>query len=79
MMDHGPNGGMLAAPLLITILLIALIAIWPTVRILHKAGYSGWWSLIAFVPLVNLVMLYIFAFAASWPNLIGRQDVRQFD
>jgi uncharacterized membrane protein YhaH (DUF805 family) len=56
-----------------------LVLVWPTVRILHKAGYSGWWCLLGFVPAVNLVMLYIFAFAADWPNLVGKGDVRQFD
>jgi uncharacterized membrane protein YhaH (DUF805 family) len=73
------SGGMLAGPILLIILLVALVAIWPTVRILHKAGYSGWWCLLAFVPVVNLVMLYIFAFAADWPNLVGKQEVHQFD
>ena len=56
-----------------------LVLLWPTVRILRKAGYSGWWCLLSFVPLVNLVMLYIFAFGADWPNLTGRRDIRTFD
>jgi uncharacterized membrane protein YhaH (DUF805 family) len=73
------DGGMLAGPVLLVILLVALVAIWPTVRILHKAGYSGWWCLLTFVPVVNLIMLYIFAFTAEWPNLVGKRDVHQFD
>jgi len=40
----------------------------PIVKILHKAGYSGWWCLIVFVPLVNIIMFYVFAFA-NWPAL----------
>lgn len=38
------------------------------VRILHNAGYSGWWVLLAFVPLVNIIMIWVFAFA-DWPVL----------
>jgi uncharacterized membrane protein YhaH (DUF805 family) len=79
-MMNGGYGGhpMLGAPGLVVILLVVLILIWPSVRILHKAGYSGWWCLLAFVPLVNLVMLYIFAFGAEWPSQ-RRHEVRQFD
>jgi uncharacterized membrane protein YhaH (DUF805 family) len=43
----------------------------PIVKILRKAGYSGWWCLIVFVPLVNIIMFYVFAFA-DWPALRGR-------
>ncbi len=35
-------------------------------RILNRAGYSRWWLLTAVVPLVNLIMLWVFAFAV-WP------------
>ena len=35
-------------------------------RILNRAGYSRWWLLTAIVPLLNLIMLWVFAFA-SWP------------
>lgn len=37
-------------------------------RILNKAGYSAWWVLIALVPLVNVVMFFVFAFS-DWPAL----------
>ena len=52
-----------------------LIFIWPSVRILHKAGYSGWWLLIAFIPLGNVIMLWVFAYA-DWPALRGAARVR---
>jgi uncharacterized membrane protein YhaH (DUF805 family) len=38
------------------------------VRILHRAGYSGWWSLLAFIPIVNVIALWYFA-KARWPAL----------
>jgi len=36
------------------------------VKIISKAGYSGWFVLTAFVPILNIVMFIIFAFA-KWP------------
>jgi hypothetical protein len=44
--------------------LIYLIPIW---KIVSKAGYSGFWSLLSLVPVVNLIMLWVFAFSA-WPR-----------
>ena len=44
---------------------------WMIVRILNKAGYSGWWSLLMVVPLVNIVMVWVFAFS-DWPALKAR-------
>jgi len=38
----------------------------PGAVILRKAGYSAWWVLIALVPLLNIIMLWVFAFA-RWP------------
>jgi hypothetical protein len=36
-------------------------------EIIHKAGYSRVWILIWFVPLVNIIFLWIFAFS-RWPS-----------
>ena len=52
----------------VIVLLILVIAIWLPVRILHKAGYSGWWVLLTLIPVVNIVLLWVFAFA-DWPRL----------
>ena len=35
-------------------------------RIVNRAGYSRWWLLTMVVPLLNVIMLWIFAFAV-WP------------
>lgn len=52
-------------PTLTTTLFIVLAFVaW--IAIIRKAGYSGWWILIAFVPVVNITMLMIFAFS-DWP------------
>lgn len=38
----------------------------PAVKILQKAGYSGWWVIASFIPMVNVVMFWVFAFT-RWP------------
>jgi len=52
------------------LIVIAVLIIYfiPAIMILRKAGYSGWWCLILLVPLVNIIMIYVFAFA-DWPAL----------
>lgn len=57
----------------ILLLPLGVIALyfWMIVRILNKAGYSGWWSLLMVVPLVNIVMVWVFAFA-DWPAIRAR-------
>ena len=55
----------------IIVIVTLATAIVPPVKILGKAGYSGWWVLLGFVPLVNLIMLWVFAFA-DWPALAKR-------
>lgn len=48
---------------------ISLVLV-PIVLIVRKAGYSGWWPILALFlslfPPVNLALLWIFAFA-RWP------------
>jgi hypothetical protein len=51
----------IAMPLLFLVLLGVPIA-----NILHRAGRSRWWIILAFVPFVNLICLWVFAFT-RWP------------
>jgi hypothetical protein len=46
-------------------LVIALVA---GSKILSKAGYSPWFCLLLIVPLVNIVMIFVFAYS-EWPIL----------
>ena len=48
------------------IILFSLVMMYPYVRIIQKAGYSGWWFLAIFVPILNLIMLWVFALS-TWP------------
>jgi len=65
-MDSG-MGVLSIVHLLIFAIFLAIYFV-PIVMILRKAGYSGWWSLILLVPIVNVIMLWVFAFA-KWPSL----------
>lgn len=51
-------------------LIVFVLLVWAFVavfgRIVKRAGYSRLWLLTAIVPLLNLIMLWIFAFA-DWP------------
>jgi hypothetical protein len=48
------------------LVLIALVAV-PVAHVLHRAGHSRWWTILAFVPLLNLIGLWVFAFG-RWPS-----------
>jgi hypothetical protein len=56
------------------LLIIVILAAWvaailvPARKVLHRAGHSGWWSLVLFIPIANLIGLWVFAFA-PWPAL----------
>ncbi|MFM0554586.1 hypothetical protein P0D69_26945 [Paraburkholderia sediminicola] len=48
------------------LLAITVLFIYPYVRVIKRAGFSGWWILTMFVPIMNLIMIWVFAFA-KWP------------
>lgn len=53
------------------IIVLALPFIIPallSLGILNKAGYSRWWTLLFLVPLINIIMIWVFAFG-KWPAL----------
>jgi len=53
--------------ILILVVLVPIIAIIviPVQEILHRAGHSRWWAVLLFVPLVNWVGLWVFAYARA--------------
>ncbi len=48
------------------IVLLFLISAWPAWRISERAGFAGAWGLLIALPLVNLIVLWLFAFS-RWP------------
>jgi hypothetical protein len=52
--------------LLFVYLAILALGILAAVKVVTKAGYSGWWVLITVIPLVGTVFVFVFAFS-TWP------------
>jgi uncharacterized membrane protein YhaH (DUF805 family) len=52
--------------LLFAYIAFAVLGIIAAVKVITKAGYSGWWILIAFVPIVGSIFVLVFAFS-TWP------------
>lgn len=48
---------------LIILWVLVMVPIW---RIVKRAGFNPWWSLLSLVPLVNIIALWRFA-AIRWP------------
>jgi len=72
-MEPGAVEGLLG--LLIALVIIAFV-LWTCARISRKAGFSGWWSLLMLVPLVNIVMIWIFAFV-QWPAETSKAKIAE--
>jgi hypothetical protein len=54
--------------LILVAVLWYLIFLYPVIRIIRRAGYSGWNVLWIFVPVANIIALWLFAFG-SWPAI----------
>jgi hypothetical protein len=50
------------------VLILAAAVLIPYWKIFVKAGFSPWLSLLMFLPLVNIGLLYFLAFS-DWPSL----------
>ena len=46
---------------------VIIVVLYPVGRILGRLGFSPFWSLLALVPLVNFISLWVFAFI-DWPR-----------
>lgn len=44
-----------------------LFSLWLGYRIIEKAGFDGRWTLILLVPVLNIIMIWVFAFS-EWPS-----------
>lgn len=52
---------------LIVLAAIAAIVIFPVARILHRMGYSRWWSVFTVLPVFIFVLLWVLAIKKPWP------------
>jgi hypothetical protein len=64
-------GGISSTELLLVGILASLL-IWPAWRICRRAGFPGWFGLAVVVPVLNVVLLYAFAFV-PWPSLNSKR------
>lgn len=51
------------------IIVVAVLAIYivPVSRILRRTGFPGWLAVLALLPGINLLLLWVFAFV-PWPR-----------
>ncbi len=66
MMNWAGMSGFGLAHWLLFVLMVAVV-LYPIGRILSRMGISSFWSVLAVVPFVNLIALWILAFA-NWPR-----------
>jgi hypothetical protein len=65
-MAQGTNGAVILIGLALWFVILGI----PVMKILNKAGFSRAWVLVAFVPLLNIIFLWVFAFA-RWPARVA--------
>lgn len=58
---------------LIFVVMVVLV-LYPIGRILRRLGLSPFWSVLVFVPLVNLLSLWVLAFS-DWPGEKDKERV----
>ena len=54
------------SPMQVLILLAIALMLYPIARILRRTGHSGWWTLVALIPVVNWICVWVLAFV-HWP------------
>lgn len=54
------------------VLVIIFTAIFPAWKIVSKAGFSGWWSLLSFIPVIGFFALRAFALI-EWPAKVRKE------
>ncbi|OZI57884.1 hypothetical protein [Bordetella genomosp. 1] len=52
----------------VVLLIYCLVFVLPIALIVRKSGRSAWWVLTLFIPLANILFLWLFALT-SWPAL----------
>ena len=63
MANEGGSGASAILVQLAPMLFIMVVLVFPFVRILRRAGRSGWWVLLLFIPLIGwLILPWVIAF-----------------
>jgi hypothetical protein len=56
---------------LVLILMTLVLVAWPACRICRRAGFPAAMGLLSLLPVANLILLLVLAFA-DWPALAGK-------
>lgn len=59
-------------PFFLLLPIFVLFCLWLAYRIIEKAGFDGRWALVLLIPVVNIIMIWVFALS-HWSLL--RKDV----
>ncbi|MCW2238279.1 DUF805 domain-containing protein [Azospirillum canadense] len=51
----------------LVLFLLCAAAIWPLMRVCRRAGFSPWWALLIFVPVVGQILVLGFLTVRRWP------------
>jgi hypothetical protein len=65
-------GGLSIYHILILLIVVA-VYLAPIAKILGRAGWNRWLVILWIIPLVNIVMLWVFAYG-EWPAMKERSD-----
>jgi uncharacterized membrane protein YhaH (DUF805 family) len=58
----------------IIVVIYLLIFLVPIAQIVHRAGFSRWWCVLSIIPLINFILLWVFAFV-RWPAIAAGSPV----
>lgn len=59
-------GGKIGLPELLVLIVVIVLIVLPYVKIFQKAGHSGWLAICMLLPILNIIILFWFAFS-KWP------------
>jgi len=62
-MNHGFDPAALLIPMVLFGLVASVVLVIPYWFIFKKAGFSPWLAVLMFVPLANIIILYVVAFS----------------
>jgi hypothetical protein len=60
---------------LLCVLAFIVLSVYPIYRIISRTGHSGWWCLVSFIPGLNWIFIWVFAFV-PWPTVDGPYERR---
>ena len=60
----------------VLLIVVMVLPVWFFALTAKKAGYAPWWALLGLVPVLNVIVLYLFAYR-EWPALSSQATARE--